>query len=968
MDQSDSSTSNPPESRLFFRFLVFALLFCLLPLGIAGFLGFHVLSRDRDYLQTQAVDSLKNDLYRIVCGVDPQYYVSRRLAWVHRRIFSRPFSPEHARRLLNGAKKRWGLSFDAYVFDPKGEFLTPAGVPLRGKTLLKKLWNVLGGSIFRLIHPQDPEDVYAAEYRKHLKTLKMLFGNDFTASQLAIRRGFGWEFRAQSGKGMVFWDVDNRTWRGGSMLVQWTLPPVKTFIERFAATKAPKDSTLVFRENSGSVSVFGKPLEKPFEKQILDEAEVKKRPFFHLNGNLWVTLGNIHGTCILGIPTPDHGMKRKQALWCGFLVGGGLFWLFILFRWFVQKKDFYVSIRIKLIFLFLFSVSIPLMGMFALSWQGLRYRRDGQVAECLKAAQEQLGRIDEGFLQEGKAYLNLFRGLKNHPDVRGNLPALEKRIDDLCRKHRVGGFQIRDISGRLLAALDKETTESLKPFFESFAQVCLERYLPERILSEKASAAGRGNPVTREILEANESGFPKIIESPDTIHPFDFSNAKSWFYWDYYREPNHPAAFIQIFQKGDWAAGYYLEKALRERSSFLGGKFRLFALSDDMPRWFPAGATKEPALAELFNRVRVSQTAFSDRLSWQGNSYLVFGFPGKHLRGYSFLALFPEGEIDRSLQAMKTAVIWGALLSLLFATLIGWVLSDIFLIPITGFSRGIEAIATKNTRFRLSPFQKDEFGELAIAFNDMMENLHELNMARIVQEKLFPKTLLAAGPFRVFGISLPATQLGGDYFDYLLVKDRFLLAFIGDATGHGVPAALVMTMAKSIINGAAELFDTPELLAQRLNHVIFTSMKKSLLMSGVLFWADTVTEEAKVLNFGHPYPIRFSPTSGYEFISLPGSSPFGLLPKIRISVKPFSFNPGDRLMLYTDGLIESISQAQDRDYFAEFAKFASQRMEPSLETTCQRVLHEHPFFRTNDPQPDDFTLVVLECSRENKAS
>lgn len=242
----------------------------------------------------------------------------------------------------------------------------------------------------------------------------------------------------------------------------------------------------------------------------------------------------------------------------------------------------------------------------------------------------------------------------------------------------------------------------------------------------------------------------------------------------------------------------------------------------------------------------------------------------------------------------------------------------------------------------------------------LQEMQHEAATARLVQEQLLPAEELATNGYKVFGVSKSATELGGDYFDYFLVKDRYILVIIGDATGHGVPSALAMAIGKATVLMSLEQNLSLDQLIASVNTILFKALRRKLMMTAAFLWVDTKTDEFEYRNCGHPYPYKFSNDGSVDQLAASGLF-LGTKATYRPS-EPYkgTLKNGERLLFYTDGLIESIPVANDQDAFIAFAEYLKKRPKLPVKEACQNILDHHPFFKLSLPQPDDFTVLLVE--------
>ncbi|EKD84189.1 MAG: hypothetical protein ACD_39C00192G0001, partial [uncultured bacterium] len=251
---------------------------------------------------------------------------------------------------------------------------------------------------------------------------------------------------------------------------------------------------------------------------------------------------------------------------------------------------------------------------------------------------------------------------------------------------------------------------------------------------------------------------------------------------------------------------------------------------------------------------------------------MVLGFNGKHLSRYKILGLYPLDRLDRMIAGQRTDLVMLALFCLLLAAWLAQILSQSFLDPLNSLQKAALAIEKRDFRHRVGDLGKDEFGETATIFDEVMVGLEELEVAKVVQESLFPQSALHGGRFSVYGKSLTMAELGGDYFDYFSVDDNNLAALLGDVAGHGVGAALIMAMAKAGIAKCHEQLKSPVKLLERLHELIYGSKtrKQKKIMTFQYITAECGSGKAVYSNAGGCSPI-FCSAGKAEEVTLPGA-------------------------------------------------------------------------------------------------
>jgi len=243
----------------------------------------------------------------------------------------------------------------------------------------------------------------------------------------------------------------------------------------------------------------------------------------------------------------------------------------------------------------------------------------------------------------------------------------------------------------------------------------------------------------------------------------------------------------------------------------------------------------------------------------------------------------------------------------------------------------------------------------------LYEMAREVSLAKQVQENFLPKDPLEFNGYRVCGNSRPATQLGGDYFDYFIVEDRFLVVLIADVMGHGVPAALGMTIVKtSVLQHKIDGFSIEKLI-NTINTTLLHSQGKRLMVTAQFVVIDTVQHTGMIYHRGHVFPFRRAVNSDcllYECIVAP---PLGVKKNVATPGVDFCISPGERWILYTDGLVESLVESLENTMkIAAFKDYLDARPHFAIKEACADIIDHHPSLQTGSPQPDDYTVVIFE--------
>jgi phosphoserine phosphatase RsbU/P len=237
--------------------------------------------------------------------------------------------------------------------------------------------------------------------------------------------------------------------------------------------------------------------------------------------------------------------------------------------------------------------------------------------------------------------------------------------------------------------------------------------------------------------------------------------------------------------------------------------------------------------------------------------------------------------------------------------------------------------------------------------------LRELRLAREIQESMLPPSLPRAPGFDIGACMLPAHMVGGDFYDVIPLGPESIGIAVGDVSGKGVPAAMFMALAASLLRAEVRRGAPPEEALALLNHHLLERNAKQMfvtLLFGVLHLA---TREFRYARAGHEFPLAWD--AGGAPIALPsgGGLPLGMFPAPRLDVQSVTLPPGGTLLLYTDGVIDSADETGA--LFGRERLLASFERRGSGQELCERLLRAIEEHRGPAPQFDDITLVAVRA-------
>ncbi len=238
---------------------------------------------------------------------------------------------------------------------------------------------------------------------------------------------------------------------------------------------------------------------------------------------------------------------------------------------------------------------------------------------------------------------------------------------------------------------------------------------------------------------------------------------------------------------------------------------------------------------------------------------------------------------------------------------------------------------------------------------------HELRLAREIQQGMLPKVMPDVAGIDLGVRSIPAYEVGGDFFDVFVLDDETLGVVIGDVCGKGMPAALYMAQTRSLIRAEAPLSTSPETVLRRVNRHLQDLYSGDMFVTVLYGRLQHATRTLVTARAGHEYPLVWA-ADGTELTGARGpGQPLGLLPDPLLDVQARTLLPGDTLLLYTDGVTDVVSPAGEFFGLACLREAVTTATSMVAQELCEHVVQRVADFAATAPQPDDMTLVVVQA-------
>jgi sigma-B regulation protein RsbU (phosphoserine phosphatase) len=318
----------------------------------------------------------------------------------------------------------------------------------------------------------------------------------------------------------------------------------------------------------------------------------------------------------------------------------------------------------------------------------------------------------------------------------------------------------------------------------------------------------------------------------------------------------------------------------------------------------------------------------------------------------------------------------GIIFSIAVGHLVSWWLTK----PLNVVMRGMQEIRTGNLEYKIPVRSHDEIGKLGHNFNTMAHELkkyihdltevtkekerlnRELEIAAELQKAMLPHHSLDVEEIDLAGLSLPAREVGGDYFDYMN-KDGHNIGFvIADATGKGLYSSIFMTNSRSIFKIMTTEEMSPGKVIERTNDLIITEIGTAASSMFITMFYGVYDRDTKVFrysNAGHNPPLYVDKKSSHVRLLGPHGCPLGIMEDQPYGEDEIKLERGDMMVLYTDGVVEAMNEKQAMFGLKRLSQVVLDSKDLSAQEIVNNIKEEAFGFSGNQAQFDDFTLLVF---------
>ncbi len=394
-----------------------------------------------------------------------------------------------------------------------------------------------------------------------------------------------------------------------------------------------------------------------------------------------------------------------------------------------------------------------------------------------------------------------------------------------------------------------------------------------------------------------------------------------------------------------------------------------------------AEESPDPSVARLVNEMAAGKSGSMVVKDGKTLSYVYY--TGVFATDWYMAVVCPYEQVFGQLSKFNMYMLLGFVLLLLFVYVICFLAVRRITKPLTRFSESARAIASGDFNTSLPTIRsKDELGELYDSFQFMQKQLteyierlrstttanekieSELRIAHDIQLGMVPEKFtpsVGSELIDIHAILRPAKQVGGDLYDYFMLnEDEFGFA-IGDVSGKGVPAALLMSTTISQMRSVSML-DTS------LNYII-NVINRSLIRNGntsmfVTFFAGVLnlnTRQLRFCNAGHPYPVMIKADGSVQVFQTEDNLPLGVSSDYEYKEQTCYFAPGTQLVLYSDGVTEAQNENARFYKMERLLQFIEKNKNLSSRAMVEGIIANVDAYAGEAEQSDDLTVMSLRC-------
>lgn len=664
---------------------------------------------------------------------------------------------------------------------------------------------------------------------------------------------------------------------------------------------------------------------------------------------------------------PEKEAVRKLAATVSILLI--LAWIGFCFS--LRLKNLTLSIRLRTIILFVYANGLPLLILATIGTEYLQQKEASLIQEIHRQNEKLLQEIDNGYRRYRDSLSRQTRLLlkdfsekvKERLPDRTDLPELERILNQLDADEVV----IFGKGGETLINFRKNRKVTSQTFVRMFATTALNfaNQTGTDFFSDEKSSSSTFTATSNSLLKENSAILKDLLATLENTGYYTFGTDQKLCFARLLgnKEQRRFNSVMIIFWLKEDTQATYAQKTMSELNNAASTtSFASLAIHNGFISTDNRGDTRQlrPWLQKAYNL----QTAKENNLYIKGKRHVLTAISGKQLNNMALSAVTPADSAAAEIANARLKIYTMAVISLMISAGVVLTLVRQFINPVRQLTEAVRQMGRRNFSFRTEIQSNDEFADLGQVFNKTISEMADLELGRVVQEELFPGNQHYSGKLQIYAKTSTMTKLGGDYYDFFDLNDCQTGIFMGDVAGHGIPAALIMAMAKATVITCSQKRHDPSLLLSALHQMLFRLKSDGFkrMMTCQYLVINNQNGHCNFTNAGHCYPVTVScHGKSASFTELDGA-PVGIAKRARYDNHPLQLNPGETMILYSDGMLEATNAAGEIFGANRFLKLVCDCWHDDLSVYYQNLFNANAEWAGT--AEDDITIVLVRLGME----
>ncbi len=311
------------------------------------------------------------------------------------------------------------------------------------------------------------------------------------------------------------------------------------------------------------------------------------------------------------------------------------------------------------------------------------------------------------------------------------------------------------------------------------------------------------------------------------------------------------------------------------------------------------------------------------------------------------------------------------LISIIISSLLYIALNQNITRPIKLLQNVADKIAAGNLNMTIRINKPEEFAQLASTLDKMTKDIlsitkqrekveTELSIAKQIQLSSLPNVFPPypeRSDFDIYASTNPALNVGGDFYDFYFLDENRLLFLVADVSGKGVPAALFMMVAKTIMKGAFQNEEDVNFAIKTINNGVCQNNKYNYFVTMLAGIMDLKKEKLILINCGHNPPLIKRKNGDFEYVNIDSNLVLGAMKDVDFDLKEIDFNSGDEIYIYTDGVTEAQNEAEELYGEKRLKEMLNSNKNKPLKEICDSIEEDIKEYSNGIEQSDDITML-----------